>query len=199
MGFKMTQTKKEASSNKESGGILHKIAADIFDVAELFVFCASVILLLFTFVIRPTVVEGESMENTLLENDYLLVSDLFYTPTAGDIVVVHNISLERYGDPIIKRVIATEGQTIDIDFDTWTLTIDGKVIDEPYRRVDGGWRRSDLTFPLTVPEGHIFVMGDNRDYSADSRMSEIGMIDTRCVVGKAIMRIYPFSRFTLFD
>lgn len=181
------------------GGILKKIAADIFDVAELFVFCASVILIIFTFVIRPTVVEGPSMENTLIEKDYLLVSDFAYTPAQSDIVVVHNVGLKQYNDPIIKRVIATGGQTVDIDFSTWTVTVDGQVIDEPYMKLtNDALRTSDWKFPITIPEGYIFVMGDNRNHSADSRSKDIGMIDTRCVVGRAVVRILPFNRFTLF-
>ena len=180
-------------------GILQKIAADFFDVAELFVFCASIILLVFTFIIRPTVVDGPSMENTLLNKDYILVSNLSYVPDQGDIVVVHNVGLHLYDKPIIKRVIATGGQTVDIDFSTWTVTVDGEVLDEPYMKLDNSdLRTSDWQFPITIPEGYIFVMGDNRNHSADSRSKEIGMIDTRCVVGKAVVRVLPFDRFTLF-
>ncbi len=193
-------SKEMLNETPGGNGILKKIASDIFDVAELFIFCASVILLIFTFVIRPTVVEGPSMENTLLEKDYLLVSDANYTPTQGDIVVVHNVGLYLYDDPIIKRVIATGGQTVNIDFTTWTVTVDGEVIDEPYMKLDNSdLRTSDWTFPITVPDGYIFVMGDNRNHSADSRSKEIGMIDTRCVVGKAVVRLLPFDRFTLFE
>ncbi len=181
-------------------GILQKIAADIFDVAELFILCAAVILLIFTFLIRPTVVDGPSMENTLLDKDYLLVSSLNYAPEQGDIVVVHNIGLALYNKPIIKRVIATGGQTVDIDFSTWTVTVDGEVLDEPYMKLDSSdLRTSDWQFPITIPDGYIFVMGDNRNHSADSRSKEIGMVDTRCVVGKAVVRVLPFDRFTLFE
>ena len=181
-------------------GFLHRMARDIFDIAELFVFCASVILIIFSFIIRPTVVDGPSMEDTLINRDYLLVSDFAYTPTPGDIVVVHNVGLYLYDDPIIKRVIATGGQTVDIDFSTWTVTVDGKVLDEPYMKLtNDDLRTSDWIFPITIPEGYIFVMGDNRNHSADSRSRNIGMIDTRCVVGKAVVRVLPFDRFTVFD
>ncbi len=196
------QPLSEASENAPAGqtGVLHKIARDLFEIAELFVFCASVILILFTFVIRPTVVEGPSMEDTLIAKDYLLVTDLAYTPTQGDIVVVHNVGLYLYNDPIVKRVIATGGQTVDIDFSTWTVTVDGEALDEPYMKLTSDYlRTSDWDFPITVPEGYIFVMGDNRNHSADSRSKDIGMIDTRCVVGKAVMRVLPFDRFTVFD
>lgn len=200
MASKETLTETQVSpETPNAGGILQKIAADIFDVAELFIFCASVILIIFTFVVRPTVVEGPSMEDTLIEKDYLLVSDFAYTPQQGDIVVVHNVGLPLYDDPIIKRVIATEGQTVNIDFATWTVTVDGQVLDEPYMKLDNDdLRTSDWKFPITIPEGYLFVMGDNRNHSADSRSKDIGMIDTRCVVGRAVVRMLPLNRFTVF-
>lgn len=177
-----------------------KAAKEIFEVVEMFTVCASVIMILFSFFVHPTVVEGESMENTLLGGDYLLVSDIAYTPQAGDIVVVHNVGLRHYNKPIVKRVIATAGQTVDIDFSTWTLTVDGVVIDEPYIKLTTDQQiTSDWTYPMQIPEGHIFVMGDNRNHSADSRCRDIGLIDERCVVGKAFVRVFPLSRFTVFD
>ena len=176
-----------------------KMVSDIFDVLELFVFCAAVILTLFTFVARPTVVRGPSMQDTLHDGDYLIVTELGYTPAQNDIVVVQNVSLPHYGDPIVKRVIAVAGQTVDIDFDTWTVTVDGEVLDEPYRKLtDGRQLTSDWTYPIEIPEGYVFVMGDNRNHSADSRTSEIGLIDTRCVVGHAVARVFPFSRLKIF-
>ena len=140
------------------------------------------------------------MENTLLEKDYLIVSNVNCSPEQGDIIVVHNVGLRYYKDPIIKRVIATEGQVVDIDFDTWTVTVDGVVLDEPYLKLTNDDRRtSDWTYPVTIPEGYVFVMGDNRNHSADSRSKEIGLIDERCIIGKALVRVFPFDRFTLFD
>lgn len=187
-------------NDNEKATPLRRIAEEIFDILELFVSCAAVILLIFTFIIRPTVVEGPSMENTLLEGDYLLVGGISYTPTPGDIVVVHNVGLRYYGNPIVKRVIATEGQVVDIDFSTWTVTIDGKVLDEPYRKLaPDDFITSDWEYPVTIPEGYLFVMGDNRNHSSDSRSKEIGLIDERCVVGRAIVRVLPLERFTLFD
>jgi signal peptidase I len=177
-----------------------KAAKDIFEIIEMFTVCASVIMILFSFFVHPTVVEGESMENTLLGGDYLLVSDIAYTPQAGDIVVVHNVGLRHYNKPIVKRVIATAGQTVDIDFSTWTLTVDGVVIDEPYIKLTTDQQlTSDWTYPMQIPEGYIFVMGDNRNHSADSRCRDIGLIDERCVVGKAFVRVFPLNRFTVFD
>jgi len=188
---------EEAKDPKKSP--LFKLANELFDILELFVLCAAVMLALFTFAVRPTIVKGASMEDTLLEGDALLVTDLGYEPQNGDIIVAQNVSLPLYPDPIVKRVIAVGGQTVDIDFTTWTLTVDGKVVDEPYRKLVDRLRTSDWVFPMEIPEGYVFVMGDNRNHSADSRTSDIGLIDERCIVGKAVLRIFPFSRFTLFE
>ncbi len=168
-----------------------------YDYLELFVYSAAVVILLFTFFTRLTSVVGPSMENTLIEGQKLLVTDIAYDPTPGDIIVFHELG--DYNEPIVKRVIATEGQTVDIDFGSWTLTVDGQVVDEPYRKVDSGYLlRSDQTYPLTVPEGCLFVMGDNRNHSSDSRntrMGQGGFIDERQVLGKVVLRLTPFDLF----
>ena len=173
---------------------------DIYELTEMLGIVSVTIMLIFAFVIRLNIVDGHSMDMTLAHGEYLAVSNLFYEPAAGDIVIVHKINADPYDAPIVKRVIATEGQTVDIDFSTWTLTVDGEVIDEPYRYLDDGpTLTSDWTFPVTVGENEIFVMGDNRNNSADSRTSEIGMIDKRCVIGKAYVRIFPMQNFTVFE
>jgi len=188
------------AADEKKPTVLRRITEEVFDILELFILCAAVILTVFTFIIRPTVVEGPSMEDTLLEGDYLLVGGIHYTPQQGDIVVVHNVGLRYYSQPIVKRVIATEGQVVDIDFSTWTVTVDGKVLDEPYRKLaPDDFITSDWEYPVTIPEGYLFVMGDNRNHSSDSRSKDIGLIDERCVVGRAILRMFPFNRFTLFD
>ena len=175
---------------------LRKTASDIFEIVEMFTVCAAVIMLLFTFIVHPTMVLGPSMEDTLIQNDYLLVSDVAYTPTRGDIVVVHNVGLRHYSAPIVKRVIATEGQIIDIDFATWTVTVDGEVIDEPYIKLTpDDYRTSDWSYPLQVPDGYLFVMGDNRNNSTDSRSPIISLVDERRVLGKVILRFSPFEKF----
>jgi signal peptidase I len=172
---------------------------EIYDWAEIFVFSATFVILLFTFIARLTVVIGPSMQDTLFEGDYLVVSNLFYEPKQGDIVVCQNLS-SGYTEPIVKRVIATEGQTVDIDFDTWTVTVDGVVLDESaYRKLTDDQRyTSDWSYPIIVPEGCIFVMGDNRNHSVDSRFASIGPMDTRCIVGRAIALILPLSDFTIY-
>ncbi len=149
------------------------------------------ICLVFLLIFRVVVVSGTSMNMTLLDGDYLLlISNTFYhTPQNGDIVVISKRSFDD-GAPIVKRVIATEGQTIDIDFEQGIVSVDGEALTENYilnPTLSGG----GVEFPLTVAEGCVFVMGDNRGNSRDSRYPEIGMIDAREILGKAIFLFLP--------
>lgn len=176
-----------------------KMSDTLLDVLEAFVLSAMSVILIFTFFLRITIVDGPSMEDTLHDGEALLVSDFLYTPNAGDIVIIHQPT-PHYPDPLVKRIIAVGGQTVDIDFDTWTVTVDGVVIDEPYIKLTDDQRiTSNLTYPLVVPEGCVFVMGDNRNHSADSRTSLIGMIDVRCILGKVLLRIAPLPVFGPVD
>lgn len=177
---------------------------DLYDLVEMFAFVATVLILIVTFVGRPARVEGASMEDTLHDGEYLIVSDLFYAPEYGDIVVVHNPSLEGlYGTPLVKRVIATGGQTVELNYASpnsdFILKVDGEVIDEPYVKLDHNNSFIHSTGTFTVPEGKIFVMGDNRNHSGDSRNSSVGFIDERCIIGKAVMRVLPFNKITIFS
>ena len=178
------------------------IAGTFYELAEMLATVTVVVMLLFAFLLRLNIVDGESMEKTLHNGEYLAVSDLFYEPTRGDIVIIHDISQAGYGNPIVKRVIATEGQTVDIrcDFHNWHLYVDGVEVDEEsYRYIaTDTLLLPEYKFPITVPEGEIFVLGDNRNHSADSRQIEIGTVDVRCVVGKAWMRVMPFDRAEYF-
>ncbi|MBQ2767474.1 MAG: signal peptidase I [Clostridia bacterium] len=174
------------------------LAALLYDYLEIFIYSAIIVLLIFTFFIRLTNVVGPSMEDTLLENEKLLISNLFYEPEQGDIVVFHELGY--YNEPIVKRIIATEGQVVDIDFDTWTVTVDGVVVEEDYRKLTAGTQlTSDYTYPMTVPENCLFVMGDNRNMSADSRSSLIGFVDCRQLLGRVICRLTPIDRFGAVD
>ena len=175
----------------------------VYETIEQFAIVCAIVLVMFAFVIRLNIVDGTSMVQTLAHGENLAVSGLFYEPKAGDIVVIHDPTAAPYDEPIVKRVIATEGQTVDIKFsyDNWTLIVDGKIVDESaYRFVDTRepLLRAEYNFPITVPEGEIFVLGDNRNGSADSRQSEIGTIDTRCVVGRAVVRLFPLDKITVF-
>lgn len=149
------------------------------------------IMIVFLLVFRVIVVSGDSMYSTLMEGDYLLLmSNVFYKePRQGDIIVASKDSFDD-GAAIIKRVIATEGQIVDIDFDNGIVYVDGLPLDEPY--IHNLTTRSEgVPFPLMVEEGCVFVLGDNRDVSKDSRHPEIGLIDTREILGKALVLVLP--------
>ena len=183
-----------AGTKKSSAGF--KAAREIYDWIEIFVITISAVLLIFTFVIRIAFVDGPSMNHTLHDREVLCVSNLFYTPERGDIVVFQSPDSGIDGG-IVKRVIATEGQEVDIDFESWTVYVDGEALDEPYVNYMDGYdmRSYDVKFPITVPDGQVFVLGDNRNYSNDSRGSQIGCVDTRFIFGRVLFRITPFSRF----
>lgn len=149
------------------------------------------IVLVFSLLFRVVVVSGPSMNDTLVDGDWiLLLGRIFYSePEQGDIIVASKDSFKD-GEPIIKRVIAVEGQTVDIDFVTGTVYVDNKPLNEPYTLTPTNLN-SGTTFPLTVDEGCVFVMGDNRNRSQDSRSTEIGQIDCREILGKAIFLMFP--------
>lgn len=149
------------------------------------------IFIIFLLVFRVIVVSGSSMYDTLIDGDYLLLlSNLFYRePQQQDIVVVSKESFDN-GTPIIKRVIATEGQTVDIDFDAGVVYVDGQPLEEPYVHTPTNVQEG-MIFPLTVEENCIFAMGDNRNHSLDSRDPSVGQIDKREILGKAIFLFLP--------
>ena len=150
-----------------------------------------VVMILFLLFFRIVIVSGSSMKNTLVDGDYLLLlsSSFYHNPKQGDIIVASKNSFDD-GAPIVKRVIAVAGQEVDIDFETSTVYVDGVALEEDYvftPTISSG----GVSFPLTVKEGCIFVMGDNRSYSKDSRYVEIGLIDNREVLGKAFFLFLP--------
>ena len=151
------------------------------------------VVLIFSLLFRVVVVSGPSMKNTLYNGDYILLlnSALYTEPQYGDIIVACKDSFNN-GEPIIKRVIATEGQRVDIDFDAGIVYVDGKALDEPYTNTPTNIEEG-MRFPLVVNEGCVFVMGDNRNSSKDSRSLEIGQIDKREILGKALFLVFPGS------
>ena len=179
---------------------------DIFEWLEIFASVIVAVVLLFTFVIKVATIEGQSMEKTLFGGQKVIISDFLYTPKNGDIVVISRNSQNSYTEdlsvsnmPIIKRVIATEGQTVGIDFEKGVVYVDGKPLEENYTNTPTNLKYDieyDVNNPVTVPKGHVFVLGDNRNNSLDSRSSQIGengMVDTRYILGRALVRVFPLS------
>ena len=152
---------------------------------------SAVATLVFNLCFCVAVVGGTSMEHTLKSGDIVLVTRLDRKPADGDIVMVSHG--ETYNEPIIKRVIATEGQTLELDYDNDQVKVDGVVLSEPYlyNETALGSYTADYEIPSTIPEGKVFVMGDNRMYSLDSRNSKIGLIDAENITGKVIFHFTP--------
>lgn len=151
----------------------------------------SVVIVVFLLLFRLIVVSGDSMKTTLLDGDLLLlISNSFYRePSQGDIVVVSKQSFD-HGAPIVKRIIAVEGQIVDIDFEQGIVYVDGEPLEESYVNTPTN-RQEGMAFPLLVEEGCYFVLGDNRNDSKDSRHPDIGLVDRREILGKAILLVLP--------
>ena len=194
------EQQKEKESEKKPP-LRERVLQALYDFFEVLATVTVTVMLLYAFGCRLQIVDGTSMLKTLHDGERLVVSDLGYEPRRGDIVIIHRIDAAPYSQPIVKRVIALPGQTVDIDFDTWTLTVDGEVIEEPYRWLDLSRETLGCEYPLpiTLGEHEIFVMGDNRNGSADSRQEELGPVDIRTAVGHALMRVWPRSTFTVFE
>ncbi len=187
----------EEEKTEEKAGF----AKEAFEWLDVLATAIIAVVVVFSLIFRVATISGESMENTLYSNDKVIITNLAYTPKHGDIVVISrniNNSVESVNEaqvPIIKRVIAVGGQTVDIDFELGVVSVDGVELKEPYTKTLTT-RSHDIEFPLYVPEGYIFVLGDNRNDSLDSRSSLIGeggLVDTRYVLGHAILRIFPFN------
>ena len=162
-----------------------------YDWIESLVTAIVACIIIFLFLFRVVNVQGSSMVPTLRESDKIVISRLARDFKYGDIVVLTKTAFDD--ESIVKRVIATEGQTIDIDFDEGIVTVDGEVLQEPYI-AEKTKRQMDFNGPVTVPEGCIFCMGENPTPRTDSRRSIIGMIDTRCVLGRVVLRLWPLNK-----
>ena len=177
----------------------------IYEWLDSIVISVITVIILFAFVFRVVSIFGDSMNNTLQNGDRIVIFNLFYTPKQGDVIVVsRNVSnsaadSSRSKEPIIKRVIATEGQVVDIKYDengVGHVFVDGKQYGDSHIKESmyDVFIQNPVSFPQTVPQGHVFVLGDNRNNSLDSRSADIGnngMIDIRYVLGKALFRFLP--------
>ena len=166
----------------------------IYDVVSIFTTALVIIALLFTFCIRFVGVDGESMMPTLNHGDWLLVSAINRDIEVGDIVI--STQPNSFNEPLVKRVIAKGGQTVDINFVTGEVCVDGQILDEPYI-MELTHTSEGVSFPLTVPEGTLFLMGDNRNDSTDSRSTLVGCVDERYILGVVMFRLAP--DFTKID
>ncbi len=184
------------------------IAFDIFDFFEMLIIAACAIMLIFSFVVRLSTVDGVSMVGTLEHGDKLVVSDLFYSPAQGDVVIFHDLDNKIFDNAIVKRVIAVGGQTVKLSYtpdgnlNKLTISVDGVTLDEPYRFYDEHAKnelkfRYEGTHVYQVPEGHVFVMGDNTYNSEDSR-GVFGCISEDKIVGRVIFRICGEDFSSLF-
>lgn len=177
--------------NEQDKQTAEKEGRDLYEWVQALVCSVLTVVLVFTFGIRLIGVDGHSMVPTLQDGDRLLVTTSLLSGDYeyGDIVIIQKGSFAG-GEPIVKRVIATGGQTVDIDFETGAVYVDGTLLEEDYIN-ELTFVEEGTEFPLTVPEGSIFVMGDNRNHSSDSRDASLGTVDTRYVIGRAVILAFP--------
>lgn len=200
------ETAESSEEDAETGGGLKGFLQDVVEIVETMLVSVFVVLIAFTYLIRPVTVEGRSMNPTLLDQDKLVMFRLFYQPQQGDIVVVNNRAghvldendrIKESGfslnEAIIKRVIAVEGQTVNVDERAGIVYVDDVALDEPYINEPTTSNDGAFIYPITIPEGYVFVMGDNRNHSTDSRNSAVGLVPVEDVLGKTFFRYAPFG------
>lgn len=172
-------------------------AENAFEFVSIIASAVVAVAIAFVFFFRTVGVVGSSMYPTLSDRDRIILSAFTYSPECGDIVVTCQPNgSSAIEDVLVKRIIATEGQTVDIDFSKGVVYVDGVVLDEPY--INEPTRdREDFYAPVTVPEGYVFVMGDNRNHSTDSRDKRIGLIREEYILGEALFRLMPFGKFKI--
>ena len=184
---KTTKKKKETVSPEVQA------RREAYDWIQSLISALLICVLVFVFVLRIMDVHGTSMFPTLNNGDKVLVSDLFYEPSRGDIVVFKKDSYDD-NKALVKRVVAVAGDVVNIDFERGVVYVNGEALEEDYIDVLTT-TKIDFIGPQTVPDNCLFVMGDNRNASTDSRDKRIGMVDKRLVIGKVLLVVYPFNSF----
>lgn len=175
--------------------------SDLFEWLQLLMGCVLVAVVLFNCFARLTRVDGNSMNNTLRDGEMMLIWSLGYQPQQGDIVVLNKTDQVTdqllHSKAIVKRVIATGGQTVDIDYSTGTVYVDGEPLDEPYIKEEMYLPANPMMYNThwEIPEGSVFVMGDNRNASTDSRHDMVGPIDEDYILGKVVFALWPLEKF----
>ena len=189
-------TNEDSKKSDDDSKIGNRLIDSLFDFIELFIFSLAAVFIITTFFFRHSVVDGGSMERTLFDGEHIIISDLFYKPERGDIIVCEDYSTEL-PIPIVKRVIAIAGDRVEID-SFGNVKVNGELLDE------SGYVYIDPNFPyicdpldMTVPDGEVFVMGDHRNVSQDSR--KIGTIKEDSILGKVLLRFYPFEKFGVVE
>ena len=166
--------------------------SEVYDWLESLVSALLICVLLLAFLFRTVIIIGPSMQPTFYDGNRVIISNLFYEPKQGDVIVLRKLAFQE--EPIIKRVIAVAGQTVNIDFTKGIVYVDGKALTEPYI-AEPTHNALDFNGEITVPANCVFVMGDNRNDSTDSRRSVIGCVDKRYIMGKVVLRILPLNKF----
>ncbi len=186
------EEKTNAETEEKEEGESFSFSSFVFELTGTAVVALVAVTVLLTFFCRQVTVSGTSMTDTLQDQDRLLITNFMYQPQYGDIIVITHGS--QYDEPIIKRVIATQGQSLSINYDTGEVSVDGVILKEPYIKGKTVRLHHALEIPDKIPEGYVFVMGDNREGSLDSRSSQIGLIPVENIIGKAQARFYPFDK-----
>ena len=189
---KEKKTKAQEKAEREAMTPAQRARRELYDWLQSLMAALIFCVILFSFFIRLIDVKGPSMNPTLYEGDKMVVSDLFYKPKAGDIVIFKNVDENNEEKALVKRVVATEGQEVNIDFEHGIVYVDGEPIEEDYV-AEPIHNKLDFIGPKTVPSGCVFVLGDNRNSSRDSRAKSIGMVDERLILGKVYGVVYPID------